>query len=221
MKQKTNAVTIEQVSIGDLRPDPFNPRRISETELEALTRSLREFGFVQPIVVRREDKTVIGGHQRLVAARKLGYTEVPVVFLDIPLEQARLLNLALNKISGTWDQELLGRLLKDLDAVPDLDLSLSGFEDDELKKLLKRLEQRDRSDRPETFDLNVAIEEASRKDPVTQPGDLWLLGDHRLVVRRQHRPRGSDEPHGRREGLSARDGPALPGGLHRRGPPTQ
>src|SRR5271157_6538300 len=92
-------IEIEQVPTGDLRPDPANPRRISDQELEALTRSIREFGLIDPIIARREDKTVIGGHQRLLAARKLGYTTVPVVFVDVSKEKARLLNIALNKIS--------------------------------------------------------------------------------------------------------------------------
>ena len=103
----TQKIQVEQVSIGYLRPDPANPRRISDQELEALTRSIREFGLVDPIIARREDKTVIGGHQRLLAARRLGYKKVPVVFVDLSQEQARLLNIALNKISGSFDQELL------------------------------------------------------------------------------------------------------------------
>src|SRR5438874_12221840 len=95
-------LNIQQVPIDDLRPDPANPRRISDAELEALTRSLKEFGFVQPVLARREDKVVIGGHQRLLAARRLGYKTVPVTFLDLSVEQARLLNVGLNKISGSW-----------------------------------------------------------------------------------------------------------------------
>ena len=71
------ALTVEQVPIDVLHPDPANPRRIGEEELDALERSLRQFGFVQPVVARREDATVIGGHQRLVAARRLGLTSVP------------------------------------------------------------------------------------------------------------------------------------------------
>src|SRR6266511_4200744 len=98
---------VEEVPIDELRPDPANPRRISEQQLEALTRSLQQYGFVQPVLARREDKTVIGGHQRLLAARRLGYKALPVIFLDLTLEQARVLNLGLNKISGDWDQELL------------------------------------------------------------------------------------------------------------------
>lgn len=67
----TQQIEIEQVPIGELRPDPANPRRISDQELESLTRSIREFGLVDPVIARREDKTVIGGHQRLLAARRL------------------------------------------------------------------------------------------------------------------------------------------------------
>ena len=138
------SLAVEEVAIDDLRPDPANPRRIGEDELDALERSLRQFGFVQPVLARREDRTVIGGHQRLVAARRLGLTAVPVTWLDISVEQARLLGLALNKISGTWDEALLARLLADLGATPDLDLSLSGFGEDEIGDLLRKLEVREK-----------------------------------------------------------------------------
>ncbi len=139
---------VVEVPIDQLRPDPANPRRISKAELEALTRSLKEWGFVQPVLARKEDSTVIGGHQRLLAARRLGYKTVPVTFLDISVEQARLLNLALNKISGDWDQELLARMLADLKPVEDIDLSLSGFSEDELAKLLKSLDHREKRELP-------------------------------------------------------------------------
>ncbi|MCZ7665170.1 MAG: site-specific DNA-methyltransferase [Thermoleophilia bacterium] len=103
-----------------------------------------------------------------------------MVFVDLTQEQARVLNLALNKISGDFDQELLARLLADLSEVPALDLSLSGFDEDEVKKLLKSLEVREKRDRPESFDLEAALEEAQR-DPRLKPGELWALGDHRLL----------------------------------------
>ena len=104
MGKKTQpALQIEHVAIDDLHPDPANPRRIADAELEALTRSIRQFGLIDPIIARHDDKIVIGGHQRLLAARKLGLETVPVVFVDLPPEKARLLNVALNKISGDWD----------------------------------------------------------------------------------------------------------------------
>jgi DNA modification methylase len=170
-------LTVEQVPIDQLRPDPSNPRRISDAELESLTRSLRQWGFVQPVLARRADRVIIGGHQRLIAARRLGLTTVPVIFLDISAEQAHLLNLALNRISGTWDEQLLGRLLADLQSSSELDLTLSGFGEDEISTLLRSLEFREKRDRPETFDLDAAIEEATR-EPRTKPGDRWLCGPH-------------------------------------------
>ena len=177
---KTAQIQIEQLPIDELRPDPANPRRISDQELETLTRSISEFGLIDPIIASREDKMVIGGHQRLLAARKLGYKTVPVVLADLTVEQAHLLNIALNKISGSFDQELLARLLKELQEVPNIDLSLSGFEDDELKKLLKSLDAREKRERLENFDLDAAVK-AAQNAPVAKLGDIWLLGEHRLA----------------------------------------
>jgi DNA modification methylase len=175
-----SAVVVEDVAIDDLRTDPANPRRIGEEELEALERSLRQFGFVQPVLARREDRTVIGGHQRLVAARRLGYATVPVIWLDVSVDQARVLGLALNKISGTWDEPLLARLLAELQEGAQVDLALSGFGEDEVRDLLRSLESRERRERPETFDLDAALE-AARREPRTKPGELWRLGHHRVL----------------------------------------
>jgi DNA modification methylase len=174
------SLSVESVPIDDLRPDPANPRRIGTEELDALERSLREFGFVQPVLARREDRTVIGGHQRLIAARRLGMMSVPVTWLDISVEQARLLGLALNKISGSFDDALLARLLADLQAGPELDLTLSGFAEDEVRDLLRSLDAREKRERPESFDLDAALAKAS-KELRSKPGDLWALGEHRLV----------------------------------------
>ena len=157
---ESTALEITNLPIRDLRPDPANPRRISDEELESLTRSIREFGLIDPIIARREDKVVIGGHQRLIAARKLGLKQVPVVLVDISEEQAHVLNLALNRISGTWDQELLARLLAELKEVLDIDITLTGFSEDELQKHLKSLESRERRERLESFDLDAALEAA-------------------------------------------------------------
>jgi ParB-like chromosome segregation protein Spo0J len=174
------ALSVEQVPIDQLHPDPANPRRISDEELDALERSIREFGFVQPVLARKEDGAVIGGHQRLLAARRLGLKTVPVTYLDLSAEQARLLNLALNRISGSWDEQLLARLLADLQASPEVDVSLSGFGEDEIKDLLRSLETREKRERVESFDLDEALAEAIRA-PRSKPGDLWSLGDHRLL----------------------------------------
>ena len=173
-------LTVDYVGLDHLRPDPFNPRRMSDAELDALTRSIQEFGLVDPIIARRDDHAVIGGHQRLLAARRLGMESVPVVFLDLSAEQAKLLNLALNRIGGNWDQELLARLLSDLNDVQDVDLTFLGFAEDEIKNLLRTLDSREKRDRPETFDLDAALE-AAGADIGVERGEVWQLGDHRIM----------------------------------------
>lgn len=70
--KRNRAIEIDEVVVNDLRPDAANPRRISDDELDALTRSIQEFGLIDPIIARRSDGLVIGGHQRLLAARRLG-----------------------------------------------------------------------------------------------------------------------------------------------------
>jgi len=176
MGSPVEGLAIETVQIADLRPTLFNPRRIPDVELDSLTRSIQEFGLVDPIIARRKDGTVIGGHQRMLACRRLGIGAVPVVFLDISGDQAKVLNLALNRIGGSWDQELLARLLSELEEVPDIDVSLAGFDDDEVAKLLKTLEAREKGEKLETFDVDEALEVA-RADTSVVRGDVWQLGE--------------------------------------------
>jgi DNA modification methylase len=201
------SLIVEEIAIDLLRPDPANPRRIGESELDALERSLRKFGFVQPVLARRQDGTVIGGHQRLIAARRLGLTTVPVIWLDLSIEQSRLLGLALNRISGSWDEQLLARLLADLGSSPAIDLTLSGFGEDEVRELLRSLESREKRERVEYFDLEAALAESTRA-PRTKPGQLWALGDHRLLVGDATRPQDVERIlAGRRAGMVFTDPP--------------
>jgi DNA modification methylase len=176
----TEPLVIEQVAIDLLKPDPANARNISRSELDALTRSIREFGFVEPLLARRLDAVVIGGHQRLRAARRLGLKVVPVIWLDLSQEEARLLGLALNRIGGEFDEPLLARLLADLKDVPGVDLTRSGFGEDEIEDLLRGPEVQERRERPEAFDLDMALGKAKR-EPLTKPGDVWVLGHHRVL----------------------------------------
>ncbi len=115
-----------------------------------------------------------------MAARKLGMPTVPVVFLDLAEEKAKLLNVALNKISGEFDEELLGRLLAELGESSAIDRTLSGFDGKEIDQLLKGLEIRGKRDRPETIDLDAALR-AAYENPRARRGDLFQLGEHRLL----------------------------------------
>ena len=180
MQSSEAPLHIETARVDSLIFDPANARSIDEHTLDALGRSVHEFGFVQPVIARRADRVVIAGHQRLKAARREGLETVPVIFLDISPERGRALGLALNKITGTWDEGLLARLLAELDAVPGIDLAVTGFDEDEIRALLKSLEVAEKRDRIETFDLDRAVAAATNASR-SQRGDLWRLGDHRLL----------------------------------------
>ena len=125
---------VEQAPIDSLVPDTANPRLMRKHEADALKRSLKEYGAVEPAVVNA-DGTIVGGHMRIAAAQELGWTEFAVIRVDLPADKAKLLNLALNRIHGEWDSDKLGELIYGL-AVDEADLSLSGFDEAELEKLL-------------------------------------------------------------------------------------
>ena len=183
MKQSAE-LEIVHLPIGRLKPSTYNPRLMPEVEMAKLRRSIETFGLVEPIVVRKADHTVIGGHQRLEAARALGLKTVPVVYVDVSVAQAQALNLALNRISGEWDLPKLGELLEELRNLPDLDETLSGFDTQEMDTLLADLE-RQQQPQPyeESFDLAAEMLQAERESAPTrvQPGEIWQLGRHRLL----------------------------------------
>ncbi len=174
---------VEMVRFQQLRAATYNPRHMPAAELEKLTRSIREFGFVEPVVVRKADNTVIGGHQRLEAAKALGWERVPVVYVDVSETEGKALNLALNRIHGEWDLPRLGALLEELRDLPDLDETLSGFDEIEMDDLLADLE-REQSPGPyeESFDVAAEMLQAQREAAPTRTskGETWQLGRHRL-----------------------------------------
>ncbi|MBZ5543373.1 MAG: ParB N-terminal domain-containing protein [Acidobacteriia bacterium] len=116
-----------------LEPSAHNPRKISAGEMEKLRRSIREFGIVQPIIVQAPGNRIIAGHQRREAAIAEGVKLVPISRLRISDAKAQAMNLALNRISGEWDDEKLVALLRELQ---DADRLSTGFDEDEIAKLL-------------------------------------------------------------------------------------
>ena len=103
----------EKVNIGDLQEASYNPRKKlkpSDTEYQKIKRSIEEFGYVEPIIVNN-DNTIIGGHQRLSVLKELGYKEIDVVKINVNKDDEKALNVALNKISGEWDIDMLSDLL--------------------------------------------------------------------------------------------------------------
>lgn len=173
-----------QVPISRLRPWRDNPRVMSAEEMAKLKRSIQEFGMVEPLVVRRSDHLVIGGHQRLEAARELRLTRVPVVHVEVDDPQAKTLNLALNKIQGEWHLPRLGALLEELRELPDFDETVSGFDLGEMDELLARLEREQApGPREETFPQAAEALQDWREQAPTRVSrrELWQLGRHRLL----------------------------------------
>jgi len=165
---------VETAEIDSLKPAHYNPRQISREELDKLSKSIKQFGFVDPALVRKADNMIVGGHQRIKAAQELGLKEVPVIYLDISENDAKLLNVALNKISGDWEEEKLALLLAELKFMDDIDELLTGFDDDELDKLLADLEE----PKDGLTDDDAIPEDV---EAICKGGQLWQLGDHRLL----------------------------------------
>ena len=108
---------IDRKKIEELNAAPYNPRKDltpNDEEYEKLRRSLQEFGYVEPIIWNERTGNVVGGHQRLKVLRQLGETELDCVIVNLSLEHEKALNVALNKISGDWDNEKLSALLEEL-----------------------------------------------------------------------------------------------------------
>lgn len=129
---------IIKMALADLKSADYNPRIDlvpGMEEYEKLKHSILEFGFVDPPIFNVQTGHLVGGHQRIAVARDLGlFDEIEVSVVDLPLDKEKQLNLALNKISGKWDDEALASLLLELDVDQ---IVLSGFDQDEANQLIK------------------------------------------------------------------------------------
>jgi DNA modification methylase len=175
---------IELRPISDIKPYPNNPR-INDDAVDTVAGSIKEFGFRQPIVVDT-DGVIICGHTRFKAAQKLGLEKVPVhVATDLTADQIKAYRIADNKSSelADWNFDLLPIELGELQTAG-FDLSLLGFDSDELLKLM-------------SSDVNEGLTDpddvpAPPDEAVTQPGDLWILGNHRLLCGDSSKPEDLD-----------------------------
>lgn len=168
---------IEKKKVIDLVPADYNPRKDlkpGDKEYEKLKRSIDEFGYVDPLIWNKRTSRLVGGHQRLKVLKDMGIDEVDVVVVDMDEEKEKALNVALNKISGDWDKDKLMLLITDLQG-EDFDVSLTGFDPEELDDLFKD----DMKDGVK--DDNFDVDKELKKPTMTKPGDLWQLGEHRLL----------------------------------------
>lgn len=167
---------IKELPLKELKPAAYNPRKKlkkGDKEYEKIKQSLLKFGYVDPIIVN-EDLTVIGGHQRLTVLKDLDYETAKCVIVDLPKEDEKALNIALNKITGQWDEALLADLLLDLQE-SDFNLDLTGFEPPEIDDILSNVHDKELSE--DEFD----VEEELKKPTVSRHGDIWQLGKHRVI----------------------------------------
>lgn len=169
-------MNIQIIDINKLIPATYNPRKDlkpDDAEYIKIKNSIVKFGFVSPLVINK-DMTVIGGHQRLKVLKDLGITEVECIVVDLDKTNEKALNIALNKIQGDWDEDKLEALLQEL-KLEEFDMNLTGFDFDEVDEILNDIN----GAKEDNFDVDSAYEEI--EEPITKPGDIWILGNHRLM----------------------------------------
>ncbi|MFC5382722.1 DNA methyltransferase [Arcanobacterium hippocoleae] len=168
---------MKTMPIAELTPADYNPRKDlqpGDPEYEKLKRSLSEFGYVEPVIWNQTTGNIVGGHQRLKVLEDLGHEHVEVIVVELDSTREKALNIALNKISGEWDNDKLALLIADLDA-SDFDAELTGFDEAEIAQLIGSLDEGEVED--DGFDLTAALEAAA----FVERGDVWTVGRHRLV----------------------------------------
>ncbi len=173
---------IAKVLCDQIHPAPWNPRRDlqpGDPEFEAIKRSVNEFGLVEPLVWNQRTGHLVGGHQRFKVLTAAGHTEVDVSVVDLSPEREKALGIALNKLCGAWQEDKLAELLRELSAVPDFDVSSTGFKNAEIDGLLAELDRAVLVGRDELIGLEA--EHAGGKPLVTKPGEIIELGPHRLM----------------------------------------
>lgn len=168
---------ITRMRLDELTPAPYNPRAISPEALAGLRASLERFGTVQPVIWNRQTGHVVGGHQRIKALQEMGDTETNVVVVDLPEIEEKALNVALNNpsIAGEFTVDIHALIAELIGELPDLAAALRL---PDLSKLMADM----------LADLNHGTENtdpdavpSAPSAPITQRGDLWILGDHRLM----------------------------------------
>lgn len=168
---------MRRLTLSELTPADYNPRKDlhpGDAEYEKLKRSLAEFGYVEPVIWNKTTGHIVGGHQRLKVLADLGFESVDCVVVELDETREKALNIALNKISGDWDESKLALLIADLDAA-DFDAELTGFDEDEIQAMIGSLDEAEAHD--DGFDLDAALEQAA----FVEPGDVWTVGRHRLM----------------------------------------
>lgn len=169
-------LTVKLVPVGSLEPHVRNARTHDKKQIAQIVSSYRQFGVVSPVLIAPDD-TIIAGHGRVVAAKELGLHEIPAIRLShLTEEERRALVIADNRLAemAGWDKDLLALELQSLSELDlDFDLEITGFDGAELDRLLSL----DPTDETDAADETPPVEDVA----VTRLGDVWIMGDHRLI----------------------------------------
>ena len=167
----SDKLQIKHISISLPRPADYNPRRWDDEAMSQLKQSITRFGLVDPLILNSapgREEIVVGGHFRLAAAKELGLTEVPVVYVNIPdLQKEKELNLRLNRNTGEFDWQKLAEFEESF-------LAETGFDSEEIDDIFGI------EDAPEQFDLEKELQKLKIDKIEIQKGDVWQLGSHRM-----------------------------------------
>lgn len=195
---------IVKVNINELISPEYNPRQITDDEMEKLKNSINEFGYIAPIIVNKHNNHIVGGNQRYEALKSLGYTDVDVIFIDEPdLNREKALNIRLNNSSGDWDIGKLDTIFEELE-LTGFDITLTGFATGNLQPFENETTTEILTNETITSDLNTGLkpETNTQKDTdehitthkedeyaggltdddvTVKIGDVYVLGNHRLM----------------------------------------
>ena len=170
-------MNLQRISVDCLKPAKYNPRKDlkpGDPAYEKIKRSLHEFGYVDPVIWNEVTGNIVGGHQRYKVLTAEGATEIDcvVVHIENPQEE-KALNIALNKAVGEWEPVALADLLNDL-KLGGYDVDATGFDAAEVDDLFSKVHDKNVKD----DDCDIDPEQV---EPFVQPGDIWLLGKHRMM----------------------------------------
>ena len=163
---------LQKVNLSTLIYAEYNPRKAltpDDPEYIKIKNSIEAFGYVDPIIINK-DFTIIGGHQRARVLQDLGWTEADCIIVDIDKDKEKALNIALNKITGSWDFEKLAQVFAELEGK--LDMTITGFDSEDIQEMIKGL-QIELQDYEDNFNFDEAVDEI--EEPETKPGDLYIL----------------------------------------------
>lgn len=179
---------IKLIPLNQLNPARYNPRKDlkpGDPEYERLKKSMETFGYLEPIIWNKQTGNIVGGHQRLKILEHQGKTKIECVVVDLDETQEKALNIALNKISGEWDLPKLADVIGELDNGI-FDITLTGFDAAEIADLFSKVHDKDIEE--DNFDIEKELKEPA----LTQIGDLWVLGEHRLFCGDSTEPKTFD-----------------------------